>query len=307
MEDKNDQELDDIFDEVLKASGEELPSEESVEQSETPDGDKTEPVQSEPAQAQKPPTQAETARKWAGRFDTPEDMERAFVEREQRPPQPPPQQAGTKADEIADLEDSELITLAEHDDADGTKHYQDYFRHKMGSRDLKPFEVKALRDYDVQNGTDLYGEYRDIRSERRTMAKLAPVLGPMAERNSEAAKKEFASREAAMNDETAAEFGKEFTSLQKQSTDVKFVEKVLQQSPFGRTIIETLDRSPALAHRMLLREISMVNRRSAEVEKATKGKKSVRADIGSQATPKRGPDRADTIDDAWDASVGEDA
>jgi hypothetical protein len=132
------------------------------------------------------------------------------------------------------------------------------------------------------------------------MGKLAPVLRPLAERNQQEARVEYEKRERAIDDETAGEFGKDFDSLRKQSTDPKFIERVLQQSPMGPLIIGTHDRSPALAHRLLLREIREFNRRVA----VQKGKKSVPADIGSKGKPVKRASSA-SIEDAWDASVGE--
>ena len=276
-------------------------------------GVETRADQTEPGQKK---SQAEIAkesiRPWAGRFKTPEEMEQHLLSLERGDKQQvgggeqsQPQQQGRPQDPIVDLTADELTLLSEHDEADGTKHFQDYFRHKMRVRDLSESEVKAIREHDEVNGTDLYGDYREARTERRLMDKFAPVLKPLAERNEAERQRMFQTRELEIDKGTADEFGNEFENLRKQSTDVKFIEKVLNSSPMTQVILDAQQKSPATAHRLLLREIQRYNAASAERTRAEKGKKSVPADIGGSGKANQKKLKAQSVEEAWDASVEE--
>ena len=307
-----DQDLDiaGAFDESLEDVKDDLPENWEEESDTDLEDDAVKPV----VQTEQPiKTQADIAqasanqRPWAGRFQTPEEMEQHLLQVE-RAPQPPSQQQQAAPqpgqDNIDDLAPEELVMLSEHDEADGTKNFEAYFHHKMSRRDLSAQETKALRDYDEVNGTDLYGDFREAKTERRLMNRLAPVLRPLAERQRTDARTAYQGREGSIEAGTVQEFGESFATLRKQSTDVDFIEKVLSASQLRQVIFDTQEKSPATAHRLLLREIKTYNEQSAEQVRSDKRKKSVHADVGGSARSKT-THSANSIEEAFDAALAE--
>lgn len=235
-----------------------------------------------------------SARLYAGKFKTPEEMEAAFLETQKTTE---PEKKPT--DSIPDLSRDELTTLSENDDMDKTSYTVEYLRKKMGERDLSDFELEKLRELDGKE--DLYGQYVAAKTERQIMAKLKPVVDTYSEESQRKAEAAFFEREKAIEDSNKDEFGDELPTLKKKVSDPKFIEEVLSQSPIRNVILNEWDKgSKAMSHKLLLRETKYY----VEQQRNKKINKSVQADVGGGAAQRK-TDSASTIDEAFEAAERE--
>lgn len=237
-------------------------------------------------------------RKWAGEFDSPEQMEEAFLRSTRKPADEKP-----KADpQVPDLNEQEVATLAEQDSSDNTAYLEAYLRDKMSKRNLEKHELAALRKIDNEKGTDLLGDYHEARVERR----VATQTRPLSERAMAENRERFMARERSIDETNATEFGDGLQDLEKFCSSVQNVEKVLAQSPMGMLIQQVHQTSPATAHKMLLREANLLRQSEQKKSVETKRKRSVQADPGTgSGVQGKAKDRASSIDEAWDIAESE--
>lgn len=235
-------------------------------------------------------------RKWGGRFNSPEEMEAEFLRISSK--QQEPEKQPEKKSDVPDLNSSEIQTLSEHDEADGTNFAVEYLKRKMSERNLQSHELQLLRKIDNEKGTDLQGEYYDLRAARKVREETAPFRNKSQQEAQEA----FISREKAINESTNKEFGENLKPLEEYCSNVKNVEKILQQSPFAHLIMHEHNHgSPATAHRLLLREAALLRKETS----ADKKRKSVKADPGSRPSARGSAPKALTIEDAWEQAESE--
>lgn len=243
-------------------------------------------------------------RKWAGQYDTPEEMEAAYIKSLQKPSD---DQDHGKRDEgagaLPDLSEAELNTMSEQDEQDGTAFLEEYLRRKMQERNLEKHEVSTLRKIDSEKGTDLVGDYHELRTVRAVQRQTAPLI----RKSQEEQQKIFENRERQIDQSNTKEFGGSLKDLEKYVSDPKNVEKVLQSSPIAHLIISEHERgSPATAHKLLLREANAFKSNQDEGKADDKRRRSVRADAGSNSSraPKQ-TDSAATIEEAFDLAEAE--
>lgn len=242
-------------------------------------------------------------RKWGGRFDSPEEMEAEFIRMSTTTRQPadekPPE---GKTDELPDLTEKEMLTLQEQDEADGSQFTREYLTKKMQVRNLTPHELKALRKVDAEQGTDLLGDYHEIRAERRVSKVTAPIMARSRQEQQAA----FQQREKSIDDSNAKEFGDSLSDLEKFCSSPANVEKILQFSPMARIILTEHERgSPATAHKLLLREASVYQRSMQDGQRREKKNRSVSADAGGAGAPRKPKDSAATVEEAFEAAEEE--
>lgn len=255
------------------------------------------------------PSAPEPKRKWGGQFNTPEEMEAAYIQslkpKEPEPARKPSGDAtGSPAgkDELPDLTDQELIAMREQDESDGTKFMEEYLRRKMQARNLERHEITAARKVDAEQGTDLLGDYYELRALRSVRKETAPLV----QRSREESQKAFQTREASIDKSNETEFGEGLADLEKFCSSPKNVEQVLQHSPIAHLIIrEHEGGSPATAHKLLLREAYSI--RVAQEKERVQGKKnrSVPADIGGPGKAKESKGSAATVEEAFEDSERE--
>jgi hypothetical protein len=253
----------------------------------------------EDGQPPKPPV-----RKWGGQFDTPEEMEAAYIASLRPKGETEPGKSENKdKDQLPDLTEQELLVMSEQDASDGTKFMEEYLRRKMQTRNLQKHEVAAARKIDTDSGTDLLGDYYEMRALRRVRQETAPLV----RRSQEESQKAFASMESAIDKSNVDEFGEEsLADLEKFCGDPKNVEQVLQRSPLAHLIIHEHERgSPATAHKLLLREADTFRRNDERIKAQGKKKRSVPADAGGPGRGKSPKDTAATVEEAFEASEEE--
>ena len=271
---------------------------EEIEGDEEPGSDDDDSGDQEEDSGDESEEQQAPKRKWAGEFNSPEEMEAAFIRNLKEPKtetQEPP--AG-----IPDLTDAELNTMSEQDTQDGTQFMEEYLRRKMMERNLAKHELVAARAIDAEKGTDLLGDYHELRAVRAVRKETAP-LARKSQQESQAA---FAQREQSIDSSNTKEFGESLTDLENFVSKPKNVEAVLQQSPIAHLIISEHERgSPATAHKLLLREAQAYSRMSRESAKASKSRMSVRADAGGQTITKQSKNSAATIEEAFEMAENE--
>lgn len=208
-------------------------------------------------------------------------------------------------DQISDLTESELTTLAEHDESDGTSHLETYLRYKMDRRELSRHEITALKRLDDEKETDLYGEYREKAVERRILNRLQPVVKPVAEAAQREQMQRYLAYQREVDKSNEVEFGDKYKDLEKKSSDPKYIEKVLNQSHMAQLIIQLHESgNKAMAHKLLLREINIHDISAERDKKDGKKQKSVPADIGGSGSRSK-IDRSDSIESAFDAALAE--
>lgn len=283
--DKEFEEIADDQQQTAEPVGEELPGEGDQE----PSGEGRTTTTDTATTEAKPPV-----RKWAGQYDTPEEMEAAYIRGLQRQ-DPATQKPAEPVDELPDLNEAEMNTLAEQDGNDGTEFSAEYLRKKMQTRNLHPHEVKVLRKLDDEKGTDLLGDYHELRALRRVQAETAPLV----RRSREESVRAYETRERSIDKTNEGEFGERLGELETFCGDPKNVEIVLQRSPIAHLIINEHQRSPATAHKLLLREADSVLRSHREATIAGKNKRSVPADVGASGRVKGPRDSAATVEEAF--------
>lgn len=237
-------------------------------------------------------------RKWAGEFETPEELEAHYIQSlkgKQEPPKEEREQA------IPDLTDTELNTMSEQDEQDGTAFVEQYLRTKMQERNLEKHEIFKLRQIDTDKGTDLLGDYHEMRAARAARREMAPLARKTQEEN----QRIFADREKKIDESNKEEFGASLKTLEEYCSQPKNVEAVLKNSSIAHLIVSELERSPALAHKLLLREAATFQRVSKEGKRVEKSKKSVRADAGASKPERKSGSTAATVEDAWEQAEAE--
>lgn len=261
----------------------------------------------------KEPTKPEPKRKWGGQFDTPEEMEEAYIKslrsNEPEPTRRPTGDAsGSSAgipdgkDELPDLTDQELIAMREQDESDGTKFMEEYLRRKMQARNLERHEVAAARKVDAEQGTDLLGDYYELRALRSVRKETAPLVQRSREENQKA----FQAREASIDKSNETEFDEGLADLEKFCSNPKNVEQVLQRSPIAHLIIrEHESGSPATAHKLLLREAYSIRVAQEKERVQEKKSRSIPADIGGPGKAKESKGSSATVEEAFEESERE--
>jgi len=232
------------------------------------------------------------ARKWGGRFNSPEEMEAEFIRLSTTPQAQPEQPKAPVKEEIPDLTEADLNTLREQDDADGTSYTSEYLKRKMQGRNLSAHELAALRRIDNEKGTDLQGEYYDLRTDRRIAQQNAPLI----RKSQEEAQRLFRERESRIDQSNTVEFGDRLNELEGFCAKPENVTQILQFSPIAHIIVSEHERgSQATAHKLLLREAAAMN----AMKQQGKKKRSVPADAGGGSGPKKQKDSAETVEEAF--------
>ncbi len=250
---------------------------------------------------EEPPATPEPKRKWGGQFDTPEDLEAAYI-RSLQAQSAESAKLQPKAEELPNLTEQELVTMREQDETDGTKFLEEYLRRKMQERNLERHEVAAARKIDAEQGTDLLGDYYELRVLRRVKKETAPLV----RRSREESQRAFYELEASIDETNKSEFGDGLAELEKFCSSPKNVEQVLQRSPIAHLIIrEHENGSQAIAHKLLLREAAFM--RSIQEREQAQGKKSksVPADPGGPGRAKDVKASAATVEEAFEESERE--
>lgn len=290
---------DEEFEEVADEDGEEVEPGSSADD----DGDQEnegadESVEAPAGKSEEPPVGKQPKRKWAGEFETPEELEAHYIQSLKGKTEQPKSETESS---IPDLTDVELNTMSEQDEQDGTAFVEQYLRTKMQERNLDKHEVSRLRQIDNDKGTDLLGDYHEMRATRAARREMAPLTRKTQEEN----QRVFAEREKKIDESNREEFGTSLKTLEEYCSQPKNVEAVLKQSAIAHLIVSELDRSPALAHKLLLREAATFQRVSQEGKRAEKSKKSMRADAGATKQDRKAGTTAATIEDAWEQAEAE--
>jgi len=272
----------------------------------TPAIEDAEPVD----QPEKKSTIADSDKKlYAGKYKTVEELEKAYTEKTQVIQTPPVAvEQKPKAEAIPDLDERAITLLMEQDEQDGDNYASEYFQDKIKSRDLDDFEVTAIKALDLENGTNLFQEYIATSTERSVMAKLQPVLQPLSEAQNRERYNNYIANEKAINDTCEAEFGKDtLDKLEAKLKDPNYINEVLSSSATAPVINGLWKQGQkALSHKMLLREAQVYESSKAQKVVSSKRNASVQPDAGS-STPSQKPsvDKADTIEEAWEAALAE--
>jgi hypothetical protein len=251
--------------------------------------------------AGKPPAAEPPKRKWGGRFESPEEMEAEFI-RMSTTTRPPADDKPPASEELPDLTEAEMATLAEQDEADGSQFAREYLSKKMKARNLTTHELKALRKIDTEQGTDLLGDYHELRAARRIQQETAPLV----RRSQQEAQQQFQARELKIDESNAKEFGSSLKELEGFCSSPENVNQVLQFSPIAHLIVNEHERgSPATAHKLLLREAQAFQRMNQESTARVKKTKSISADAGGGGSPRKAKDSAATVEEAFEAAEEE--
>jgi len=246
----------------------------------------------------KPEVKAETPRLYAGRFQTVEEMEKAFVESQAVKED---KIEAKHDDSLPDLTREELIALHEQSEMDGKNFIQEYLQKKMQERDLSDFEVEKLKEL----GTDNYAEYVAVKTKRETMAELNPILKPVVEEQQKKQYDEYVEREKAIFTSIDTEYEKtELATIKQKTTDPKFIDEVLRQSDLGSVIQnEFQNGSKATAYKLLVRETKIYLDKQSRQTEDKKRQRSFPADVGSKAEIKK--NRSGSIEEAFNDSLEE--
>jgi len=224
----------------------------------------------------------------AGKYETPRDLEKAFLELQTKLGQqgqelgelrklkePPP--ADKEPEQLPDLAPDELEQLRdemieEHGEKQGTKLYQGFLKRLEAQRLEKVIDarVKPLRD----------------------------AVEPVLKKQDELAQQETQLSRKQYLDDTRKEFGDDFEGLQKQLANDALVQSILAKSPSQDAIIEIAKTSPEKAHRMILWEIQSHNLR-ADAEKRRRSKP---ADMRGGPPVQKSKIKGGTIRDYYDAA-----
>lgn len=276
---------------AFMANGEAIKAKSHGEQEKEENSESSEPVKKEQKEE----------RLYAGKFKTVEEMEAAFLERKEEPPQP----KKPAEEELPDLTKEELISLHEQDDMDGKSFTAEYLQKKMQTRNLEPFEVEKLKELDVK-GEDLYGKYVSLKTKREVMEELRPTLEPIQQKQSKEQYDSFIEREKAVLNSLDTEYEKtELATLRQKTSDPKFVSEVLSNSDMGRIIQnEFQNGSKALAYKMLIRETKQYLSNKDTEQKQKKAEKSFPADVGSTGAAQK-KTSAMSIEEAFNDSLQE--
>lgn len=287
--------IDEIMDEEFEEVDDDDEDDSETGSSDDDEGGEQEDDSGDESKEKQAPT-----RKWAGEFNTPEEMEAAFIRNLKQEPRPEEKQQQSQA--IPDLTDTELNTMSEQDTQDGTNFMEEYLRRKMMERNLEKHEIAALRRIDNEKGTDLQGDYHELRAVRAVNKANAPMAKKVHEENTRA----FHARERAIDETNVKEFGDSLKTLEKFVSSPKNVEAILQQSPIAGIIIrEHENGSQATAHKLLLREAYAFNKMKSDGDMEKKNRMSVRADAGGQSKPRKTSDSAATVEEAFEMAEAE--
>ncbi len=296
IEEIADEEFEEVGD--VDDDGEEVEPGSSADDNGDQDDDGADESAEAPADKADEPPAGQPKRKWAGEFETPEELEAHYIQSLKGKTEQPKQEQQSS---IPDLTDVELNTMSEQDEQDGTAFVEQYLRTKMQERSLDKHEVSKLRQIDNEKGTDLLGDYHEMRVARAARREMAPLT----RKTQEEAQRVFADREKKIDESNREEFGNSLKSLEEYCSQPKNVQAVLEKSPIAHLIVSEMERSPALAHKLLLREAATFRRVSQEGKRAEKSQKSMRADAGANKPDRKAGPTAATVEDAWDLAEAE--
>ena len=289
-----DDDSDDSY--VVTDEGSQNDSDDKSSQGEQPKDEKNEETQGDDSGDK-------SERLFAGQFKTVEELEQAYQSKSVK--QDPVNVPEQKEDEnkLADLNRQEFVSLCEVDDMDGTSYTSEYLKTKMQERDLTPFELEKLKELDSDKNEDLYGQYVSLKTKREVRAEIAPVLAPIEKENREKAINEFMDRERKIVDSCKDEF-ENYTELKDKVSKPDFVKEIIQGSDLGPVILREFESgSKATAHKLLIQEADKHLRKQTDNINREKKRKSFPADVGgSSAASKHTVDKADTVEDAFDAA-----
>jgi hypothetical protein len=231
-------------------------------------------------------------------------MEAEFIRMSTTTRPPADDKPPAKPEQLPDLTEAEMATLAEQDEADGSSFAKEYLSRKMRDRNLTPHELKALRKIDAEQGTDLVGDYHEIRADRR----VAQATAPFVQKSRQEAQQVFQAREKKIDESNVGEFGESLKTLEEFCSSPANVEQVLKVSPIAHLIISEHERgSPATAHKLLLREASYMQRSNEKAQRREKKNASVPADAGGGGGPRKTKDSAATVEEAFEMAEEEQA
>jgi len=224
------------------------------------------------------PARSEAPKVYGGKYNTVEDLERAYLSAEQKitelSTKPAPVPDAPPVDEWVDLSDEQLSTLK---DTDPEAH---------------AWYVSEAQNRKLQSAID---------------EKLKPVMDmvqPITELQQKEIVKEFNLNEEAISMQTKKEFGSEFEELDKQRRSPEMIQKVLSATPqpLVQAILAHHEKgSPAYAQQLLLGAIQTYNMRVSR----QKSGRSILPDPGSGGGEGKGKEFASNLDEAGALAAAE--
>jgi hypothetical protein len=224
------------------------------------------------------PARSEASKVYGGKYNTVEDLERAYLSAEQKitelSTRPAPVPDAPPADEWVDLSDEQLSTLKDTDP------------------DAHAWYVSEAQNRKIQVAID---------------ERLKPVMDmvqPITDLQQKEVVKEFNLNEETIYLQTKKEFGPDFDALDRQRQSPEMIQKVLAVTPqpLVQAILAHHEKgSPAYAQQLLLGAIQTYNMRISR----QKAGRSISPDPGSGGGGGRPKEFAASLDEAGDLAAAE--